>query len=69
MCDTLPTVLNLATAGDIDLASASDMVTTNLLLIVTTIWSTLKYIKQNGVLIMDNTALFTAALQLEITMA
>jgi len=27
MCDTLPTVLNLATAGDIDLASASDMVT------------------------------------------
>lgn len=27
MCDTLPTVLNLAAAGDIDLASASDMVT------------------------------------------
>ncbi|MGN8774511.1 phage tail tape measure protein [Candidatus Weimeria sp. HCP3S3_B5] len=27
MFDTLPTVLNLATAGDIDLASASDMVT------------------------------------------
>ena len=27
MCDTLPTVLNLAAAGDIELASASDMVT------------------------------------------
>lgn len=27
MCDTLPTVLNLAAAGDIQLASASDMVT------------------------------------------
>lgn len=27
MCDTLPTVLNLAAAGGIDLASASDMVT------------------------------------------
>ena len=27
MCDTLPTVLNLAAAGNIDLASASDMVT------------------------------------------
>ena len=27
MCDTLPTVLNLAAAGDIDLAAASDMVT------------------------------------------
>lgn len=27
MCKTLPTVLNLAAAGDIDLASASDMVT------------------------------------------
>lgn len=27
MCNTLPTVLNLAAAGDIDLASASDMVT------------------------------------------
>ena len=27
MCDTLPTVLNLAMAGEIDLASASDMVT------------------------------------------
>ncbi len=27
MCDTPPTVLNLAAAGDIDLASASDMVT------------------------------------------
>lgn len=27
MCDTLPTVLNLAAAGSIDLASASDMVT------------------------------------------
>ena len=27
MCDTLPTVLNLAATGDIDLASASDMVT------------------------------------------
>lgn len=27
MCDTLPTVLNLAAAGEIDLASASDMVT------------------------------------------
>lgn len=27
MCDTLPTVLNLAAAGDIKLASASDMVT------------------------------------------
>lgn len=27
MCDTLPTVLNLAAAGDIGLASASDMVT------------------------------------------
>lgn len=27
MFDTLPTVLNLATAGEIDLASASDMVT------------------------------------------
>ena len=27
MCDNLPTVLNLAAAGDIDLASASDMVT------------------------------------------
>ena len=27
MCDTLPTVLNLAAAGDINLASASDMVT------------------------------------------
>ena len=27
MCDTLPTVLNLAAAGDIDLAEASDMVT------------------------------------------
>lgn len=27
MCDILPTVLNLAAAGDIDLASASDMVT------------------------------------------
>ena len=27
MCDTLPTVLNRAAAGDIDLASASDMVT------------------------------------------
>jgi TP901 family phage tail tape measure protein len=27
MCDTLPTVLNLAAAGDIDLATASDMVT------------------------------------------
>lgn len=35
------------------------------MLIVTSILSTLKYIKQNGVLIMDNTALFTAALQLE----
>lgn len=27
MCDTLPTILNLAAAGSIDLASASDMVT------------------------------------------
>ena len=27
MCDTLPTVLDLAAAGNIDLASASDMVT------------------------------------------
>ena len=27
MCDTLPTVLNLAAAGDIELAAASDMVT------------------------------------------
>lgn len=27
MCKTLPTVLNFAAAGDIDLASASDMVT------------------------------------------
>lgn len=27
MCDTLPTVLNLAAAGDIQLASVSDMVT------------------------------------------
>lgn len=27
MCDTLPTVLNLAAAGNLDLASASDMVT------------------------------------------
>ncbi|MFR6592068.1 phage tail tape measure protein [Catenibacterium sp.] len=27
MCDTLPTVLNLAAAGEIDLAAASDMVT------------------------------------------
>ena len=27
MCNTLPTVLNLAAAGGIDLASASDMVT------------------------------------------
>jgi TP901 family phage tail tape measure protein len=25
MCDTLPTVLNLAAAGNIDLATASDM--------------------------------------------
>ena len=27
LCDTLPTILNLAAAGGIDLASASDMVT------------------------------------------
>ena len=27
MCDTLPTVLNLAAAGDLELATASDMVT------------------------------------------
>lgn len=30
MCDTLPTILNLAAAGDINLASASDMVTDTL---------------------------------------